>query len=52
MVLLCWPWQHYSHGDGASIVLGNVAFVMVFAVVSRFPGVVLEVGSCLGTSFT
>ena len=38
VVLLCWSWQHYSHGDSSSAVLCNVASIMVFAVVSRFPG--------------
>jgi hypothetical protein len=38
VVLLCWPWRHCSHDDGSLAVLCNVASVMVFAIVSRFPG--------------
>jgi hypothetical protein len=38
VLLLCWPWQHCSHGDGSSAVLCNAASVMVFAVISRFSG--------------
>ena len=35
MVLLCWPWLHYSHSDSSSVVLCNMASFMVFVVVSR-----------------
>jgi hypothetical protein len=37
VVLLCWLWQHCSHGDGLSTIPCNVTSVMVFTVVSRFP---------------
>ena len=39
MVLLCWLWHYYSHGDSLLAVMCNVVSVMVFAVVSRFPRV-------------
>ena len=37
VVLLCWSWQHCSHGDDSLAILFNAASVIVFVVIFRFP---------------